>query len=55
MWYWGTRGDLGMQGQKPADGRDGLKTYDPEAFALFDEFYRGVQIVPEVSQARESR
>ena len=41
MWYFGTHGDLGMKGEKPHDGRDGLKAYDPEAFALFDEFYGG--------------
>jgi hypothetical protein len=41
MWYWGTHGDLHMKGEKPAVGRDGLKAYDPEAFALFDDFYRG--------------
>ncbi|HEV2971711.1 MAG TPA: hypothetical protein VGY55_17165 [Pirellulales bacterium] len=41
MWYWGTHGDLHMKGEKPAVGRDGLKAYDPDAFALFDDFYRG--------------
>lgn len=41
MWYFGTHGDMGMKGEKPADGRDGLKAYDPEAFALFEEFYTG--------------
>ena len=41
MWYFGTHGDLGMTGPKPADGPEGLKQYDPEAFALFDDFYRG--------------
>jgi len=41
MWYFGTRGDLGMTGPKPADGPEGLKAYDPEAFALFDDFYGG--------------
>jgi alpha-glucosidase len=41
MWYFGTHGDLGMRGPKPADGRQGLKTYDPEAFALMDDFYSG--------------
>ncbi len=41
MWYWGTHGDLGMKGTKPAKGREGLKAYDPEAFALLDEFYSG--------------
>ena len=41
MWYFGTHGDMGMKGAKPADGRDGLIAYDPEAFALLDEFYSG--------------
>ena len=41
MWYWGTHGDLHMKGKKPADGRDGLKAYDSEAWALFDDFYSG--------------
>ena len=41
MWYFGTHGDLSMKGPKPANGRDGLKSYDPEAFALLDEFYSG--------------
>jgi hypothetical protein len=41
MWYFGTFGDRGMQGPKPASGRDGLKAYDPEAFTLLDDFYSG--------------
>ena len=41
MWYFGTHGDLGMKGAKPANGRDGLKAYDPEAFSLLDDFYSG--------------
>ena len=41
MWYFGTHGDLTMKGPKPKDGPDGLKEYDPESFALFDEFYSG--------------
>lgn len=41
MWYFGTHGDLHMTGPKPANGREGLKAYDPDAFALFDEFYSG--------------
>ncbi len=41
MWYFGTRGDLHMKGAKPADGREGLKAYDPEALALMDDFYAG--------------
>jgi hypothetical protein len=41
MWYFGTHGDLGMKGPKPANGRDGLKVYDSEAFALIHDFYNG--------------
>lgn len=41
MWYWGTHGNLGMRGEKPAPGRDGLRAYDPEAFTLMDDFYSG--------------
>ncbi|HEU5072492.1 MAG TPA: hypothetical protein VFV96_18985 [Verrucomicrobiae bacterium] len=41
MWYFGTHGDLNMNPPKPADGAEGLKQYDPEAYALFDDFYQG--------------
>ena len=41
MWYFGTHGDLSMKGPKPANGPDGLKAYDPEAFALMDNFFSG--------------
>ena len=41
MWYFGTHGDLAMTGPKPENGPAGLKKYDPESFALFDDFYRG--------------
>jgi len=41
MWYFGTLGDLGMTGPKPENGREGLKQYDPDAFALFDDLYSG--------------
>jgi len=41
MWYFGAHGDLTMKGTKPANGPDGLKAYDPEAFALLDDFYSG--------------
>lgn len=41
MWYFGTHGDMNMNEPKPADGPEGLKQYDPEAFALFDDFYSG--------------
>jgi len=41
MWYFGTHGDMNMTGPKPANGPQGLKNYDPEAFALFDDLYSG--------------
>lgn len=41
MWYFGTHGDLQMTGPKPGNGPDGLRKYDPDAFALFDDFYSG--------------
>ena len=41
MWYFGPHGDLTMKGPKPANGPEGLKAYDPEAFALLDDFYSG--------------
>jgi hypothetical protein len=41
MWYWGTHGDLGMKGDKPADGPNGLKAYDRQAYDLIDDFYSG--------------
>jgi hypothetical protein len=41
MWYFGTHGDMHMKGVIPAIGRNGLKRYDPDAYALIDEFYQG--------------
>ena len=41
MWYFGTHGDLHMADPKPENGPEGLKKYDPHAFALFDDFYSG--------------
>jgi alpha-glucosidase len=41
MWYFGTHGDLGMTGPKPENGPEGLKKYDPEAFELMEDFYKG--------------
>ena len=41
MWYFGTHGDLNMTGEKPANGRDGLKAYDPDAYRLLDAIYAG--------------
>jgi hypothetical protein len=54
MWYFGTHGDLGMKGTKPAVGRDGLKIYDLEAFALLDGFYSGRMELPETSPASDA-
>ncbi|HZR16401.1 MAG TPA: hypothetical protein VFE51_03665 [Verrucomicrobiae bacterium] len=41
MWYFGTHGDLHMSDPKPENGPEGLRAYDPEAFALLDDFYKG--------------
>jgi hypothetical protein len=41
MWYFGSHGDLNMSGPKPENGPDGLKKYDPDAYALFDDLYNG--------------
>jgi hypothetical protein len=52
MWYFGTHGDLNMTGPKPENGPDGLKKYDPEAFALFDDFYSGRIPIAKVQHRR---
>jgi len=54
MWYFGTHGDLHMTGPKPASGPDGLKTYDPDAFALFDEFFSGRMKISPTTRADPS-
>ena len=54
MWYFGTHGDLGMKGAKPAVGRDGLKVYDLEAFTLLDDFYSGRMELAETSPASDA-
>lgn len=41
MWYFGTHGDLNMTGPKPENGPEGLKKYDPDAYKLFDDFFKG--------------
>jgi hypothetical protein len=46
MWYFGTHGDMNMTSPKPENGPEGLKKYDPEAFAMFDDFYQGRIPVP---------
>jgi hypothetical protein len=55
MWYFGTHGDLSMTGPKPANGPDGLKAYDPGAYALFDDFYQGRLEVTPVEPRRRRR
>jgi hypothetical protein len=52
MWYFGTHGDLHMTGPKPENGSEGLKKYDPEAYALMDEFYSGRIKIPKVEPRR---
>jgi hypothetical protein len=53
MWYFGTHGDLSMTGEKPANGPDGLTAYDPEAFALMDDFWSGRIAVPRLERDRQ--
>jgi serine/threonine protein kinase len=45
MWYFGTEGETSKMSPKPERGREGLRRYDPEAFALLDDIYTGVAIV----------
>jgi alpha-L-arabinofuranosidase len=54
MWYFGTHGDLHMTGPKPANGPDGLKAYDPDAFALFDAFFNGRMEIARTTRADSS-
>jgi alpha-glucosidase len=55
MWYFGTHGDLHMTGPKPENGPEGLKKYDPEAYALLDDFYSGRIKIPKVEPRRRFR
>ena len=55
MWYFGTHGDLHMTGTKPANGPEGLKEYDPDAFALVDEFYSGRTKISKVEPRRREK
>jgi alpha-glucosidase len=55
MWYFGTHGDLHMTGPKPENGAEGLKKYDPEAFALKDDFYRGRIAVAQIAPGNRRR
>src|SRR5438445_13863931 len=38
--------DLHMSGPKPENGAEGLRKYDPDAFALLDDFYSGRMKIP---------
>jgi hypothetical protein len=55
MWYFGTHGDLHMTGPKPENGPEGLKKYDPEAYALFDDFYSGRIAIEKVEPRRRKK
>jgi hypothetical protein len=41
MWYFGSRGDCGQIKPRPEVGRDWLRRYDPDAFALLENIYSG--------------
>ncbi len=50
MWYFNSHGSYGgFQGTRPDAGTEGLKKYDREAFALFDEFYSGKMEIPKLA------
>ena len=50
MWYFNSHGSLnGLQGTRPGPGTEGLQKYDPDAFALFDEFYSGKMDIPRIA------
>ena len=52
MWYFGAHGNLSMRGPKPAPGPTGLKAYDPEAYALVDDFWSGRIEIAERDEGR---
>ncbi|SNT08162.1 von Hippel-Lindau disease tumour suppressor protein [Granulicella rosea] len=53
--YFGAQGNVShMETPHPAPGPEGLKAYDPEAYALADRFYSG-QKQPKVIHMREAR
>ena len=45
MWYFGSRGDFGRIEPRPKEGREWLRKYDPDGFALLDAIYTGKQRV----------
>ena len=40
---------------KPENGKEGLRKYDPEAFALFDDFYSGRIKIDELKEGAGRR
>ena len=55
MWYFGTHGDLHMTGPKPENGPAGLEEYDPDGYALLDDFYSGRIEITRVAPAKRPR
>lgn len=56
MWYFNSHGSYGgFQGARPDTGTEGLKKYDPEAFALFAEFYSGKMDIPKLEPRNRGR
>jgi alpha-glucosidase len=41
MWYFGTHGDEGDIKPPPKPGKDWLRQYDPDSYALLDDIYSG--------------
>jgi hypothetical protein len=52
MWFFGTHGDMHMEGVKPENGPEGLKKYDPDAYALLYDFYNGYIPITRVEPRR---
>jgi hypothetical protein len=49
MWYFNSHGSFaGFRGTRPGAGTEGLRKYDPAAFALFDQFYTGKMDIPRI-------
>jgi hypothetical protein len=48
MWYFGSRGDYGRIEPRPKEGREWLRGYDPDGFALIDAIYSGRQKVQRI-------
>ena len=48
MWYFGSRGDYGRIEPRPKEGREWLREYDPEGFAVLGAIYSGRQKVQRI-------